>query len=216
MASIREELCAYGRKIADKGLVAGAGGNISAREGSLIWMKPSGFAMDELSPDDLAGVDIATGKVVEGRTKPTSEVNMHLAVYRLRPEVNAVFHTHSPWASGVLAATGEEMKPMFAEFINDLGVVSTLPYLPPTTQKLADAVAGVAEKSDTIFLRNHGVVAMGEVMKQAYYRVLVVEDAAKSLVAAKIMGAPVYLTLEQQNELMKLDAAAHRVNMMKK
>ena len=73
MSSIREDLLKYGIKIAQAGLVAGAGGNISARDGNLIWMKPSGFAMDDMSPADLCGMDLATGKQVRGKNKPTSE-----------------------------------------------------------------------------------------------------------------------------------------------
>jgi L-fuculose-phosphate aldolase len=213
MSDIREELCAHGRKISARGLVAGAGGNISARDGDIIWMKPSGFAMEDMEPDDLSGVDIASGKVTRGKTRPTSEVNMHLGIYRNRPDVQAVFHTHSPWASGILASDGE-LKPMFAEFVCDLGAVVTVPYITPTTQALAEVVAEAAKTADTIFMRNHGVCALGKTLKQAYYRVWVVEDAAKSLVAAKIMGNPVFFNEQQLRDLAALDAPKHRVNMM--
>ena len=153
MASVREELVRYGRKIAQAGLVAGAGGNISAREGSVVWMKPSGFAMDDMTPDDLCGMDIETGKQVQGKNRPTSEVNMHLGIYRVRPDAQAVFHTHSAWASGVITA-GVELRPMFAEFVNDLGRTGTVPYVTPTTQRLADAMSEKAKTCDTIFMVN--------------------------------------------------------------
>jgi len=213
MSGVREELCAFGRRISHKGLVAGAGGNISARDGRIIWMKASGFAMEDMNPEDYCGVDLESGKVTQGDTRPTSEVNMHLAIYRNRPENMAVFHTHSPWACGVLASDGE-LKPMFAEFICDLGTVVTVPYVTPTTQALAEVVAEAAQTGDTILMRNHGVCALGTTLKQAYYRVWVVEDAAKSLVAAKIMGNPVFFNERQQRDLMALDAPKHRVNMM--
>ena len=215
MPDLRVELCQMGKKISERGLVAGAGGNISARDGNLIWMKPSGFAMDEMGPDDLAGVDIATGEVARGTSKPTSEVNMHLAIYRNRPDTQAVFHTHSPWASGVLSSDGA-LRPMFAEFVCDLGVTQTVPYITPTTNALAEVVALAALKADTIFMRNHGVCALGRTLKQAFYRVWVVEDAAKSLVAARIMGNPVFLTPAQVDDLNNLDANKHRVAMMQK
>ena len=105
MATVREELVTYGIKIARARLVAGAGGNISARDGNIIWMKPSGFAMDEMAPEDLCGMDLESGKQVQGKNKPTSEVNMHLGIYRVRPDVNAIFHTHSAWASGVISSS---------------------------------------------------------------------------------------------------------------
>lgn len=215
MSALREQLCEYGRRISAKGLVAGAGGNISAREGTLIWMKPSGLAMEDLSAEDYVGVDLKTGQVVEGRHKPTSEVNMHRAIYREREDVTAVFHTHSPWASGVISSEGgEELRAMFAEFVCDLGRVATLPYITPTTEELAEAVALCAREADTMLMRNHGVCALGTTLKQAYFRAWVTEDAAKSLLAAKIMGTPIFLTASQITDLTNLEAPRHRIAMM--
>lgn len=213
MASVKQDLVQYGIKIAQARLVAGAGGNISARDGNIIWMKPSGFAMDDMTPDDLCGMDLDSGKQVQGANKPTSEVNMHLAIYRVRPEIKAIFHTHSAWASGVISG-GVEMRPMFAEFVNDLGRTGTVPYVTPTTQMLADAMSEKARTCDTIFMVNHGVLAVGVTMKQAYYRCLVVEDAAKSYVAATIVGKPSFLNDKQVADLMALDGPKHRVKMM--
>ena len=213
MASVKQDLVQYGIKIAQARLVAGAGGNISARDGNIIWMKPSGFAMDDMTPDDLCGMDLDSGKQVQGTNKPTSEVNMHLAIYRVRPEIKAIFHTHSAWASGVISG-GVEMQPMFAEFVNDLGRTGTVPYVTPTTQMLADAMSEKARTCDTIFMVNHGVLAVGVTMKQAYYRCLVVEDAAKSYVAATIVGKPSFLNDKQVVDLMALDGPKHRVKMM--
>ncbi|MFC1452832.1 class II aldolase/adducin family protein [Verrucomicrobiota bacterium] len=209
----REELVKYGVKIAQAALVAGAGGNISVRDGDLVWMKPSGFAMDDMAPTDLCGMDINSGEQARGENRPTSEVNMHLSIYRSRPDAMAVFHTHSPWASGVISA-GVELRPMFAEFVNDLGRVTTVPYVTPTTRQLADMMGEAARDHDTIFMVNHGVLAVGANVKQAYYRVVVVEDAAKSMVAAAAVGTPSFLTPEQCEEILSLDAVKHRTKMM--
>ena len=213
MATVRDELVRYGVKIVQAGLVAGAGGNISAREDDLVWMKPSGFAMDDMTTDDLCGMDLATGEQRHGAGRPTSEVNMHLAIYRARPDITAVFHTHSPWASGVITA-GVELKPMFAEFVNDLGRVGTVPYVTPTTQRLADAMAEKARTCDTILMVNHGVLAVGVQTKQAYFRCLVVEDAAKSFVAASVVGTPRFFTQAEVDEILALDAVKYRTKMM--
>jgi len=211
--SVREELVRFGVKIAQARLVAGAGGNISAREGGIVWMKPSGFAMDDLAPEDLCGMDLASGRQLQGPNRPTSEVNMHLAVYKARPEITAIFHTHSPWASGVISS-GAELKAMFAEFVCDLGRVGTIPYVTPTTQDLAQAAAEAAKESDTIFMVNHGILALGVTMKQAFYKCVVVEDAAISMVAAAAVGKPRFLNHKEIRELMALDAPKHRVRMM--
>ncbi len=213
MQSVAEELIQYGFKIAQAHLVAGAGGNISARDGRLIWMKPSGFAMDDMTANDLCGINLEDGRQIRGPHRPTSEVNMHLAMYRARPDINAIFHTHSPWASGVISS-GAELKPMFAEFVCDLGRVGAIDYVTPTTDKLADAMAACAADHDTIFMVNHGVAALGATMKQAYYKCVVVEDAAISMVAAAVVGKPRFLTPDEQADLMALDAPKHRVKMM--
>ena len=176
-------------------------------------MKPSGFAMDELAPEDLCGMDLASGRQLQGPNRPTSEVNMHLAVYKARPEITAIFHTHSPWASGVISS-GAELKAMFAEFVCDLGRVGTIPYVTPTTQDLAQAAAEAAKESDTIFMVNHGILALGVTMKQAFYKCVVVEDAAISMVAAAAVGKPRFLNHKEIRELMALDAPKHRVRMM--
>ena len=213
MASIRSDLITYGIKIARAGLVAGAGGNISARDGRIVWMKPSGFAMDDMAPADLCGMDLATGQQVRGRNKPTSEVNMHLGIYRARPDTQVIFHVHSPWASGIFSS-GAQLKPMFAEFVCDLGRVGTIPYITPTTQALADAVTEAGKKYDTLFMENHGMIAQGANAKQAFYRCLVVEDAAKSMIAAAIVGRPRFLTPKQQRDLMSLSGVQHRIQTM--
>jgi len=213
MSRVREELIHYARKIVGSGLVAGAGGNISARDGAIIWMKPSGFAMDDMGPADLCGIEIESGRQVKGPHKPTSEVNMHLAVYRQRPDVSAVFHTHSPWAAGVISS-GARLRPMFAEFVCDLGSVTTIPYITPTTAKLAEAVGRASRKHDTIFMENHGIVALGANMKQAFYRCVVVEDAAKSMVAAAVVGRPRFLTAKQVKDLLELEGPRYRIKIM--
>ncbi|HBA83535.1 MAG TPA: hypothetical protein DCZ95_05505 [Verrucomicrobia bacterium] len=213
MPLIRQELAEYGKKISAAGLSAGAGGNISAREGRLIWVKPSGLSMSELKGVNLCCVDIASGKQLEGKLKPTSELLMHLAVYRVRPDIQAIFHTHSPWASGVITA-GVDFKPMFAEVVNDLGQIAAVPYVKTSTQELADAVAAAAQAHETIFLAHHGVVTLGKTMKQAFFRCCVAEDAAKSFVAASIVGKPAFLTDDQIRDLKSLSAGAYRLRMM--
>ncbi len=213
MSKTAAELVEYGVKIANAGLVAGAGGNISAREDGLIWLKPSGLAMDDMTPDDLCGIKLDDGKQISGPHRPTSEVNMHLFTYRERPDIRAIFHTHSPWASGIISS-GAEIKPMFAEFVCDLGRTANLPYITPTTDRLAEAVAQQMKTCDTLFMENHGILAIGCTMKQAYYRCVVVEDAAKSMLAALIAGKPRFLTNEEVEELKNLDAAKHRITMM--
>ncbi len=212
---IRQELASYGQKIEARGLTAGAGGNISARDGRLIWVKPSGYSMGELNGRRLCCIDPLTGAMLEGPARPTSELPLHLAVYKKRPNIAAIFHTHSPWASGVITS-GEDIRPMFAEVVNDLGGTAYVPYITPGSGDLAEMVALAARDHDTIFMGNHGVVALGQTMKQAYYRCCVAEDAAKSWVAAHIVGKPQFLTDAQVAELSSLAAGEYRTRVAEK
>lgn len=212
--SIRDELVQYGVKIA-RTLVTNSGGNISAREGDKIWMQPDNFTMDEMRPADLCGIELGTGHQFQGKNRPSPEANMHLAIYRARPDIVVVFHTHSAWVIGVISA-GKKFRPMFAEFVNDLGRTGSVPYLTPATPTLTSRMVQCAKNHDTIFMINHGMLTMGVNLKQAFYRCVVAEDAAKSLVSASMVGQPLFLNQRQVDKILSLDAVKHRVKMMEK
>lgn len=207
--SIKKELVMYGKKIVSSGLVAGAGGNISARDGKTIYLSASGMAFDEMTENDYIGVDIDSGEVIDGKGKPTSETALHLTCYRVRADIQAIVHTHSPWAGGVISS-GATIKPMFPEFVCDIDGVAQIDYVVPTTQKLADTVVKVIGENNVILMSNHGVFALGKNLKEAYYRNLIIEDAAKSLVAACIVGEPRFLTEEEIQEIRNLDSTRYR------
>ncbi len=213
-SSIKKELVRYGKKIVSSGLVAGAGGNISARDGKIIYLSASGMAFDEMTENDYIGMDIGSGEIIDGKGKPTSETALHLTCYRVRPDIQAIVHTHSPWAGGVISS-GAAIKPMFPEFVCDIDGVVQIDYVVPTTQKLADTVAKVIGENNVILMSNHGVLALGKNLKEAYYRNLIIEDAAKSLVAACIVGEPRFLTEEEIQEIRNLDSTRYRRHVLK-
>ncbi len=208
-SGLRSELDKFGRKLIATGLVAGAGGNMSARAGAVVYISPSGLGFDEIGPDGYIGVDLETGKVVDGELKPTSEIAMHLGCYRKRSDSTAIVHTHSPWASG-LASSGVELKPMFPEFVCDLEKVAHIGYVVPTTQKLADAVCAVIGGANAVMMSNHGVLTVGETVKEAFNRAAVIEDSAKSFTAATIAGKPRLLTAQEIEEINDLPSTQHR------
>jgi len=207
---IKKQLVYYGRKLVEKNLVGGAGGNISVRWRNIAYLSPSGYALDELEVNQLSAVDIDSGNTVgPGINKPTSEVLMHIACYQVREDIRAVVHTHSPWASGI-ASSGISFKPMFPEIVADLDSIGTLEYILPTTQKLADAAAEKIKDHNALLMANHGVVTVGVNLKEAYYRSVVIEEAAKSLVAASVVGRPRFLLDEEIEQIKKLPAVKHR------
>lgn len=201
MSEVRETLCRYGKRLVDAGVSAGAGGNISAREGDVIWMKPSGYAMDELTPEHLCGMELATGAQQFGDAAPTTEFNMHLAVYRVRADAIAVFHTHPPWLTGVISA-GVPFRPLTTESVGYLGRIAHLPYEIPQSPMLARQVEQAARDHETLLLPNHGIVTLAETQREAYHRSLVAEDTAKSIIAASLMGKPQFLSDTQINAIL--------------
>lgn len=203
MNAIANELAAWGRKVAERGFVAGTGGNLSVRDGARFWIKPAGAALAELSGKDLASVDLETGAADLPRLRPSSEFRLHRAIYLARPDAGAVFHTHSPWATG-LASAGIEIRPMIIETVGYLGRIAALPYLLTSTPALAERAAEAARDHDTLLLANHGVVVIARTMREAFHRCEVVESSAQAVAAASAVGKPQYLSAERIAELESL------------
>jgi ribulose-5-phosphate 4-epimerase/fuculose-1-phosphate aldolase len=200
MSDAREQLCECGLRLVQAGLSAGAGGNISVRDGSTIWMSPSGYALSDLTPDILCGIILDSGEHVSGDVAPTTERSLHLAVYRMRSDINAVFHTHPPWLTGVISA-GVPFRPLTTESVGYLGRVIHLPYALPQSEALADQVEDACCMHETLLLPNHGIVVLSTTCREALHRSLVAEDTAKSIMAAALVGAPQFLSEKQISEL---------------
>ena len=208
--SARKDLVFYGRKIEEKNLVVGPGGNTSARAGGVIYMKASGTSFEDASEDDYVGVDLKTGEVVDGSKRPSCEILMHLGCYAVRDDVAAVVHTHSPYAVAV-ASAGLDMPPMFPDFIALLGTeVPRIEYVVPAGKELADRVVQAAREHNVILLANHGVVALGANVREAYFRALAAEAAAQIFVASKVLGSVPALSPAQVSEVNGLKAEDYR------
>jgi L-fuculose-phosphate aldolase len=211
----RKELVYYGKKIVAKGLVVGPGGNISVRRGKVVYISASGYAFDEATEDVYVGVDIESGELVDGTKKPSSEVLMHLACYRKRPDIQAVVHTHPPLAIGV-ASSGQKLEPMFPDFVAFLEKVHTLDYIIPTTKELADAVEAVIGDYNGVLLCNHGALTVGNNLKEAYLRTEIIEESARILIAAKTIGKPRILSGSEVTAIKDLNSEKYRQELMKK
>jgi len=198
----RADLVLYGRKMAERGLVAGPGGNTSVRVGDVIYMKASGAAMEDAAPEDYIGVSLKTGDVVDGNKKPSCEILMHLGIYLARKDVNAVAHTHAPVPLGI-ASTGKTIPPMFPDFIGLLGrEIAFVPYVIPAGSEMANLVIEALRDHVAALMANHGVVTVGYNMREAYFRTLVVDDAAKAYLAALVAGTPHLFT---DKEILAVD-----------
>ncbi len=213
---LRRELVRFGKRIADEHLVVGPGGNISARQGNVMLIKASGAAFEEARGEDYIAVEIDTGKALEKGRRPSSELPMHLACYRVRPDVRAVVHTHSPFATGI-ASAGVTLRPMFPDFVAVIdSEVPTLPFVIPCGEELAEVVSEAIAKVNAALLANHGVIAVGDNIKEAFYRALLIEEASRALVAGTAVGKMRFLNEEEAARIRGLDKVQYRIDLLKK
>jgi L-fuculose-phosphate aldolase len=184
----RRDLCVVGRWIHDRGFVASTDGNMSVRLGAdRILTTPTCMSKGMMTPDDMVITDL-TGRRVSGSRKPSSEIGMHLLIYRLRPEVNAVCHAHPPTATGYAAAGMALDKPILCELIIGLGSIPVARYGTPGTPELAAAMEPLVQGHDAILMANHGVVTCGPDLLTAFLRMETTEHFARVALVTHLLG----------------------------
>lgn len=189
-------LMTVGRLLMEHGICIGAGGNMSIRHLTTMKISPTGEALYETADDDYAEMDLNSGRTVSPEHIPSSEWRVHRHIYNRRPDVRAVIHTHAPAITGLVSVKGASFQPLLAETVADAGRITELPYLTSGSTSLADAVYEACLHSETMLLRNHGMINMGTSLKQAYFRCCVMEMAARTALAALAAGEPDYLSNE--------------------
>ncbi len=176
---LKEEICDVMKNIFQRGYVSALGGNVSARipGSSEFWITPSGVFKGGLRPEDLVKVDL-NGKVLEGSRRPSSEWRAHAAVYKIRPDVNAIVHAHNPITMGLIAA-GYELKPVLSEAVIVLRRIEIVPFAFPGTEELARLVAEkAASGANALILKNHGILALGSNLREAEAIAETIEEVA--------------------------------------
>ncbi|WP_327395064.1 class II aldolase/adducin family protein [Streptomyces phaeochromogenes] len=195
-----DELVATARRTAAEGLVVGTSGNVSVRVGDTVLVTPSGVPYDRLAPGDLCGVAL-DGRQVLGSLVPTSEVPMHLAVYRAT-DARAVVHTHAVHATAVSTLVTE--LPLIHYMAAALGgPVRVAPYATYGTEKLAENMLRALRNRTACLLQNHGTLTYGATLPQAYDRTAQLEWMCRLwLTASSLPGhTPTLLTPEQVAEV---------------
>ncbi len=189
LPKLRSELVATSRRLHEMGWVANHDGNVSVRlNGDRLLITCTAVSKRDVDDASLLIVDL-DGKVIEGRKKAFSELELHLAAYRARPEVNAVLHSHAPFATA-FGLCGEELAPVaMAEIVVSLG--SRIPTVPRFMPKDADGVKFVEAQCrgyDALLLSGNGVLTLGVDLSQALLRMELVEHYAKILHATRAIG----------------------------
>lgn len=194
--ALRQEIVDTGRYLSERGLVVGTAGNISVRlDEHRFLITPSGMDYRRFGPDDLSVVDWLTGET-SGPRRPSIETGLHAAVHRNRPDVGAVVHTHSLFATAVATARRELPCLLDAMALQFGGAVPVAKYGIPGSRQLADQAAWALGKKGAVLLANHGVVAVGVDLSEALANAELVERAAQVMVYASSLGKPVPLEPE--------------------
>ncbi len=204
---LRQNIVRIGRMMSEKGWIAACDGNLSARlTEDRILITPAGVCKGLLSEDDpiVCSLD---GSKIQGNGRPSSEMHMHLTIYRMRGDVNAVVHAHPPTCTGFAAAGRDLNIGLLPEVIVGLGSVPLAAYGTPGTPELGESLLPYIERHDAVLLANHGAVAWGEELMQAFFRMETTEHFARIALVAELLGGGRALP---RREIEKLFAARER------
>jgi L-fuculose-phosphate aldolase len=168
--------------------VAAMDGNLSVRlKGDRILVTPTCLSKGAMRPGDLVIVDLE-GKQISGRRNVTSEIGMHLLIYRMRPDVAAIVHAHPPTATGFAAAGMALTEPLVCEVVMGLGCIPLARYGTPGTSELAQTLEPYVADYDAILMSNHGVVTYGDTLEHAYMKMETVEHFAQIALVTHLLG----------------------------
>lgn len=204
---LRQDLVDFGRMLHAQGFVAATDGNLSIRmDHDRVMITPTAVSKGMMHPEEMVIVDLQ-GERLSGPCRPSSEINMHLTIYRMRPEIGAVVHAH-PCTATAFASAGIALdEPLCSEVVITLGAVPLAPYATTGTDELSESLMPYIPDHNAILMANHGVVTYGADLRQAYLRMEAVEHYAKIVLAARQLGCNRTLDDEQ---LEKLFAARSR------
>ena len=204
MHQLKLEICDIGRRIYAKGFAAGNDGNISYRlNDNQVLCTPTMISKGFMKPDDLCTVDME-GQQLSGRRKRTSEVLLHLAIMKERPEVKSVVHCHPPHATAFAVAHEPIPQCVLPEVEVFLGDVPITKYETPGAQAFADTVLPFVKKSNVIILANHGTVSFGETVEKAYWWTEILDAYCRILMMARDLGKIHYFSEQKERELLDL------------
>jgi L-fuculose-phosphate aldolase len=204
-AEARRQIVEAGRRLRDRFFVASNDGNLSARlSEDRVLITPTGVNKGDMTAEQLLTVDMQ-GNVIAGGGKPSSETKMHLAVYKARPDVQAIVHAHPPAATGFAACRIRlDQDVILPEVVFGLGKVGFAEYGTPTTDEIPNAVVKEIPDCEALLLSNHGALAVGPDVMQAYFRMEVLEMYARVRLVTRILGEPKPLSADEVSELHKV------------
>jgi L-fuculose-phosphate aldolase len=200
----RELLCEIGRRVWQRQYVAGTDGNFSIRlENNIILATPTLVSKGFMQPEDMVKLDLE-GNILEGRKKPTSELYIHLLIYKERGDVGAVVHAHPPHATAYAVVGAPIPKCILPEVEIFVGEVPVTEYAMPGSREIAERLKTYLPGRTTFLLGNHGAVTVGKDLIEAYHRLEIIDQYCRILLLARQLGEPRRLTREQMKHIYAL------------
>jgi L-fuculose-phosphate aldolase len=201
---LRADIVEVGRRLYARGYTASNDGNISVRlDGGRLLMTPKSVCKGFMSPEMMCVTDL-DGKKLAGERDPSSEMQMHLEVYRQRPDAKAVVHAHPPTATGFAVAGIPLDRAVLAEVVTTLGSVPIAEYATPSTKELPEAVRKYVRTHDGMLLANHGALTLGGDLFAAYFKMETIEHFAKISLVARLLGGENLLSRKEVDRLQGL------------
>jgi len=201
---VRKDLVEVGRRVYNRGYVAANDGNISVRIGEdEILSTPTGVSKGFMEPEMMIKVNL-DGEKLAGNLEPSSELKMHLEVYRVRPDALAVLHAHPPAATAFAVAGLALDRPVLPEVIVTLGKVPLARYATPSTGEVPESIRPYLKEHDGILLENHGVLTLGTDLYKALFKMERIEHFAQISIYARLLGGEQELSSEEVEKLLQL------------
>lgn len=194
LKQLREEVLEAALQLPKYKLISLTGGNVSGRdiETGYVVITPSGMEYEKLTPEDMVIVNLE-GNVIEGKWKPSVDTRDHLYIYKHKPEINSIIHTHSPYAT-CFALLNQEIPCAATTLANEVGgTVPVAKYAPVASDGIGPSVVEAIGDKRACLLANHGVIAVGPTVRHALVAAVMLEDAAKTYHLAKCIGEPILL-----------------------
>lgn len=199
---LKKEIIKYGQKLGQKNMTPGTSGNISVKTNNNVLISGSGTCLADLTEDEIVLMDLDSNSL-DGK-KPSSEKNLHNAIYKLRPDINAIIHCHSPYTSAFAVCHIPLSKPIISENVFYFGEIPIADYALPGSEKLVENTAKFFQKHDAVLLANHGIIIGGKNLKETYYKMETAEAYAQIYLNSILLGGAKDLTQNDIEEIYQL------------
>mgnify|MGYP001271715586 FL=1 len=205
---IVQQFISIGKRIVAHQLNSGLDGNISVRSTRGMFITASGVDKEFISADDVIKISF-DGTLLNGNKKPSTEFKLHSAIYNNRPDINAIIHTHPRYTTAFAAAGKTISTNCFPEVFLSLGKVPICPYATPSTDEVPESIVPNLNGTMALILANHGAVALGKSLDDAFYKMLKLEHTASIQIAAQAIGGVKEISEEKLKKLLKIAPQAY-------